>query len=149
MTDNTHTSDLRILALSRHLDTEPDDILESPYDEHTFTYGSKEYKVLTDEEADAAAREYIAETLWAFRPVFLTCYTCGRLTPEDIQGIIGDRCEDANPALRALVDAGRGLDRLVRDAIASDGRGHFLSSYDGEEHEVQVGDTYLYIVRVN
>lgn len=149
MTDNTHTSDLRILALSRHLDTEPDEILEAPYGEHYFIRGSEEYRVLTDDEADDAAREYIEETVWAFRPEFLSGYVCESLAPDDIRGIIGNRCEDANPAILALVEAGEGLDALVRAALASDGRGHFIAHYDGEEHEVQVGDMYFYVVRVN
>lgn len=149
MSNNIHTTDLRILALSRHLDTEPDEILEAPYGEHYFIRGSEEYRVLTDDEADAAVREYIEETLWAFRPEFLADYTCGDLSADDIRGIIGNRCEDVNPAILALVKAGRGLDALVSAAVASDGRGHFIAHYDGEEHEVLVGDTYFYIARVN
>ncbi len=36
-----------------------------------------------------------------------------------------------------------------RDALISDGRGHFISGYDGEEHEVQIDGEWFYIYRVN
>lgn len=51
--------------------------------------------------------------------------------------------EDANDHFNVLV--GNNLDKLIRDAILSDGRGHFLSSYDGAEEEE--GDYFIY--RIN
>jgi len=41
--------------------------------------------------------------------------------------------EDANDIMKALV--GENIDELVNEAVSSAGRGHFLSSYDGEENE--------------
>ena len=53
------------------------------------------------------------------------------------------------------------FDAFVEDAAACDGRGHFLSGYDGIEHEVvylsverdgmsyKTKETYYYIYRVN
>jgi hypothetical protein len=38
---------------------------------------------------------------------------------------------------------------FFKDAILADGRGHFLSSYDGEETEIKVGKTWFYIYRQN
>lgn len=38
---------------------------------------------------------------------------------------------------------------FVDDAISTDGRGHFLSSYDGEEHEETVNGRYYFIYRTN
>ena len=51
-------------------------------------------------------------------------------------------CESANDTILALIDD---LDEFVQDAISSDGRGHFLSSYDGEEVETE----NYYIYRIN
>lgn len=54
--------------------------------------------------------------------------------------------EGANAIIHALIDD---LNDFVDDAIAADGRGHFISSYDGEEHEVTVdGETY-YVYRLS
>ena len=40
-------------------------------------------------------------------------------------------------------------DGFVDDVISSDGRGHSLSSYDGEEHEIVYQDEWYYIYRTN
>jgi hypothetical protein len=40
-------------------------------------------------------------------------------------------------------------DRWKEDALAADGYGHTLSSYDGEEHGVCIDGTYYYVYRVN
>ena len=35
------------------------------------------------------------------------------------------------------------------DIIGADGRGHFLSSYDGNENEITIDDETFYIYRLN
>jgi hypothetical protein len=57
------------------------------------------------------------------------------LTADDIEAMRGDRCESVNDAFLALV--GDNFDRLVEDAIAADGRGHFLNTWDGEEYDLE------------
>lgn len=91
------------------------------------------YAVCTDRQADVACREAIVESLWAFRPEFLVGYVPDGVDAEVIAAIVEKRCEDANPAILRLV--GDRLDDLVRDAVAADGRGHFLSPYDGDERD--------------
>lgn len=54
-------------------------------------------------------------------------------------------CESCNEFIRALIDGTCGIDEFVREAIMSDGRGHFIATYDGEENEQ---DEY-FIYRVN
>jgi hypothetical protein len=49
-------------------------------------------------------------------------------------------CEDANEIVRAMI--GERMDDFVSQAIGADERGHFLSSYDGEEN--QQGEFYIY-----
>ena len=54
----------------------------------------------------------------------------------------GKLCESANELVLALIDD---MDKFVSDAISSDGRGHFLSYYDGEEQEIYIeGTTFFY-----
>jgi hypothetical protein len=107
-----------------------------------------EYQVMTSFEANEACKAYIRENLWAFRIEFLEAHS-DVITSRNAGAIHKMQealCEDANEVVSALV---RDFDALVEDAIASDGRGHFLSSYDGEEHEIAYnGETY-YIYRVN
>ena len=40
-------------------------------------------------------------------------------------------------------------DDFIEDVISSDGRGHTISSYDGEEDEVYYKDETYYIYRMN
>ena len=122
----------------------------SSHDECLIEFESEEWLVLTDEEADERAAEYIADSLWAFRPEFLAAYTSDGIDEDEIRAIVGDRCESANSSILALVKAGRGLDSLTENAIGADGRGHFLSHYDGEEHETEDSDgTTWYLYRTN
>lgn len=96
-----------------------------------------------DEAADEAARSAILESLWAFRSEFLADFipalrnARARAAFEKMQA---ELCEDAGDLVAAMV--GDQLDQLVTAAIGADGRGHFLSPYDGEEREE--GAAYLY-----
>ena len=118
-------------ALAKHLGIDVTDIEVTEYDNATFEVNGEEWLVLDDGEADQQCDEQIKDTLWAFRPEFLQNYTLAGIEAREIRAIIGDRCEDANEAITALVkDA---FPELVEDAVALDGRGHFLSPYDGEE----------------
>jgi hypothetical protein len=105
------------------------------YDEATFG----DWLIVTDDEADDRARENIERDLWAFVPSFLVAYMPEGITEDVLETLAGARCEDATPAFRAMV--GDRFDDLVSDAISSDGRGHFLSSWDGCEHEFEHNGT--------
>lgn len=143
--------DSREEALARHLDIPADDVTEESYGENNYDAGGLgEYLVLTDDEADEAAEENILQSVWAFNAEFLQYYTVEGIDAAEIEAIRGDRCEDANDALTALVKAGEGLDELVQAAIGADGRGHFLSGYDGDEIDIlgPDGETF-YVYRTN
>mgnify|MGYP003480099808 CR=1 FL=1 len=102
------------------------------------------YSVYTDKEADEKAAEYIKESAWAFNASFIIDHS--NLPYEGIEMIqtFQQKCEGANETILALIGD---FDKFVSDAISADGRGHFLSSYDGEENEETVnGETY-YIYR--
>ena len=142
-------TEARIAALIAHLDdgTEADDI--SLHGDNRFEIGQREYLILTDAEATDQANENIAESLWAFRQSFLIGFMpdgCEAMEPL-LSTFAEKEYEGANEAFRALIEAGAGLDRFKVAATEADGRGHFLSSYDGEENEND--DASLFIYRTN
>lgn len=127
--------------------------VENTYNENynTFEVIGNEYKVLTDEEADEETKESILNSLWAFNAYFILEHTefyktaynyeCKKFT-EALQQLQERLCESANSIVKALISD---LDDFVQDAIDSDGRGHFISYYDGKETKYK----NLYIYRTN
>lgn len=104
---------------------------------------SDDYLIYTDEEAMQACKEYILDNLWAFNKSFLDGHSEVISEMDDkVFCAIQELCECANETIKRLIDD---LDYCARDAIACDGRGHFLSSYDGEEIEFEG----YYIYRIN
>lgn len=96
-----------------------------------------EYLVLTELEAQAAVLENIKESVWAFKAEFLA-----KWIPLKVPAIKGlqEGCENCNEAILARI--GSKLEDFVAAAVAADGRGHFLSGYDGEE--VKIGNYFIY-----
>jgi hypothetical protein len=95
-------------------------------------YPTGDYLVLDDESADLNCKGQILESLWAFRPEFLSGITG---LDSAIFEKLSSLCEDANEAVKALVKSTCGIEHLVEQAISADGRGHFLAAYDNEEIE--------------
>jgi hypothetical protein len=100
--------------------------------------------VMTSDEADARADQYVRETVWATNSQWIADFTPDSITAEHIDAMRGDKCESMNEALTALIESGRGMDAFVEATIAADGRERFLSSYDDAEYEE---DDYI-IIRV-
>jgi hypothetical protein len=92
----------------------------------------EEWALFTDEEADKAVKSYIEESLWAFNKSFLADQTG---LPEEVFSTLQQGCESSNDAILSIVEKCGDMDTLVSDAVSSDGRGHFLSPYDGHEKE--------------
>lgn len=92
----------------------------------------EEWILGTDEEADKATFSYIKESLWAFNKTFLADHTG---LPVDVFAALQVDCENSNDAIYTLIEKCGDMNSLVSDAISSDGRGHFLSPYDGHEKE--------------
>ena len=131
-------------ALIKHLGLNLEDdkpIYQEAY--NRFEYGNEEYLVCTDEEADEEAKDYIRQSVWAFNSGFLQCHTD---IDSEILEAVQDKCEGANEMIYNSI---KDFDHFVSDAISSDGRGHFMSSYDGYEHEETINDTTYYIYRTN
>ena len=114
----------------------------------TFEIMGNEYKVLTDTEADEETKKQILDSLWAFNADFILQHTEFYKTSSDredtefvnsLKQLQGDICESANSIVKALIID---IDAFVEDAIDADGRGHFISYYDGEE--IEQDDFYIY-----
>jgi len=108
-------------------------------DEYTHALG-EELRILFDDEADEACQDYILESLWAFNADFIASHVCEeRIDDYDdlLKSIrsIQEQCEGANSAIKAMIND---LGQFIQDAISADGRGHFLSSYDGHEYETAI-----------
>jgi hypothetical protein len=115
-------------------------LVEEPYEGQFEASDGGEYRVLTDSEADVAVRAHILDSVWAFRADFLEAHM--DLDADTIKIIQEAKYEDANgPLLKLINDP----DHFVEDAVMSDGRGHFLASYDSEENEA----SGYFIYRVN
>lgn len=108
------------------------------------TEDGKEYAVaLTEDEANEATAVNIRDMVWAFNTDFIIDHSsvldyddASRTIVNTIQAL----CEDGNDAITRLIDD---MNDFIEDAINADGRGHFLSAYDGEEIELE-GGIYLY-----
>lgn len=140
---------LHVLALCSFLDCQPDDLTTLPHDHYglsVYGFGSSEYAIGADEDANQAAIDYIRDTVWAFNAGFILTECDLPSELEDaIRAFQEEKCESANDALLALVEkcckstsGSEGIEAFADSAIAADGRGHFLSSYDGNENEETV-----------
>ena len=110
---------------------------------HFYIYGGEEWAVLTEEEADDYVAQEIDDMVGFFNPDFLSRIT--GLDLEVFEALSGVDGYKVQLAIKALVEYTCGMDDLVEAAIEADGRGHFISSYDGEE--VDAGGYLLY--RIN
>lgn len=109
--------------------------------EHIFrAYRDEYYLVLTDKEADQQVRIDIEDSLWAFKAEFIIDHSNLPSEAEEMVRFFQEaKSEGANETIKALITD---MDEFVEDAISADGRGHFLSHYDGEEGEA--GGFFIY-----
>lgn len=119
-------------SFSDYMSNEGDEIEETDSD------GEKgKYMILTDSEADEKAGNYIKDSLWAFNASFLAEQT--GLDSEIFEAIAAnDKCEDNNDTIYNTIEKLGNIETFIQDAIRADGRGHFMSSYDGRENEETV-----------
>jgi hypothetical protein len=131
----------KVNALANFLGCEVEEITEG-YAENLYEYGNEEYLVLTEEEAEDRAKTDILDSLWAFNTDFILEHTnidWNDRIEKAMKKMQEELCEDANEIVKAMITD---LDEFVQDAIDTDGRGHFLSRYDGEENEE--GEYFIY-----
>ena len=127
------TEQEKIEALAKHLNCSIDEAVVSMDD----------YLVYTDDEADEAVYNYIDESVCFFRSDFIAAHA---EVDEEVIKKLQELHENSNKAIRSLI---KDFDHFVSDAVCADGRGHFLSSYDGEENEQTINGNDYYIYRSN
>jgi hypothetical protein len=127
------TEQEKIEALAKHLDCSIDEAVVSMDD----------YLVYTDDEADEAVYNYIKESVCFFRSDFISAHT---EVDEEVIKKLQELHENSNEAIKSLI---KDFDHFVNDAVLCDGRAHFLSSYDGEENEINVNGNTYYVYRSN
>ena len=131
-------------ALAEFLDVEENEVQENSWGTYS-TINSDEYLVLTDDEANEKVYEEIENSLWAFNAEFIIEMTGLNSGVKSLRTMQENSCEDCNDFIRAIIDGTCGMECFVESAIESDGRGHFISYYDGEENEN--GEYFIY--RIN
>lgn len=112
--------DPKIQALAKHFEVDASTVTEERGGYFTVESESGEYAVMTEDEADQAWDESLDSYL--------------------------DEC--VLPELPATAQQYFDRDAWKRDA-RHDGRGHCLSSYDGEEHEEKINGEWFFIYRTN
>ena len=136
-------------ALALYLGVDENEIEENTWGAYGIKGDGGEYLVLTDEEADEEAKKEIKESLWAFNAIFIL-NECNMENYNKVEKSLTAMqkacCEDCNDFILALIEGSCGLDKFVDDAIGFDGRGHFISGYDGEEVDAE-GEYYIYRVQ--
>ena len=136
------TEETRIAALAAHLGYDAEAYEATAYGENMFTDGGAECLVLTDEEADEAMAEDVRQSLWAFTPSYLAGWL--EIPEEAVIAIQQQMYEDASPVFEKML--GDEFETFASEAAGTDGRGHFLAGYDGDE--IELGND-LYAYRVN
>ena len=135
-----------ILAIAKEFVCYPKDV-EEGYD-NEYNIDGTDYLVLTGREADDKVEEYVEEILWSFSPHFLSSVTG---VDSSVFEAIRDNgnCESNNEPIQSILDAtNTSMSEVAQEAISWDGRGHFLSQYDGRETEVYADGEYYYCYRV-
>ena len=134
-----------------------DTVEESEYNDSAFTIDGthEEYYVFTEKEADEKAKDEILNELWAFNADFVLRHNANfesldnweyDAALESLRKAQEMNCESLNGLMRCLISD---IDEFVEDAINADGRGHFISRYDGRENEVEYKGTTYYIYRID
>lgn len=126
-------------------------VIEQKWDHYGLTIvetaGGDEYALaLSEAEADAACAEYIRNSAWAFNTDFIIEHSSALDFDEASKVIVNaiqKLCESGNDAMLRLIDD---VDTFIQDAIDADGRGNFLSGYDGRE--LDLGDG-VFLYRIN
>jgi hypothetical protein len=142
---------MKAKVLAKFLECSVGDLEQANHDQNLFEHGMESYLVLSDGEADEYTAQRILDSLWAFNADFILSNSRIEVKPmpdilKALKQMQEKLCENANPLVRALLE---NEEEFIEAAVEADGRGHFLSSYDGEEHEVTHGEEPFYIYRQN
>ena len=144
--------DKRKAVLAKHLSSlSKNNSIEDIYDliektHERYCFEDKTYLVLTDEDAYDICGTYIIDNIWAFNSEFVYNYIKPNIPIKILKNLQLQEYENCNELIFHLIED---FDKFVDDAICVDGRGHFISSYDGKEIEETIGDETYYIYRMD
>jgi hypothetical protein len=140
------------IAAAEILGCDTEEITKEKYDYYgmgVYSAYKEEYAIGTQEEADEAVKKYIRDSLWSFRAEIIIAHSKAGSSQKTIKAISelqAKLCEDANEIIFALIGD---IDVFIEDVVKADGRGAFLSSYDGEEQEIEINGITFYYYRLN
>jgi len=110
-----------------------------------------EWLILNDEGRKIQVRSYIEETVEYFNPTFLSRLT--GISDKIFTVLQEPQVTDTNKTILLLIKGTCGMDKFVEESIHSDGYGHFLSTYNGEEIKFSIMDGWdtinYYAYRIN
>ncbi len=135
-------------AVAKIADVPVEEVVPLEHDKKTgstFKVGDEEYLVCYHLQADRRAYAAIRESVWAFNPDFILRHAKIEATPAVVAALreMQSRlCESANPLVLAMI---KNFHAFAKEAISIDGRGHFISMYDGVSRKID--DHYIY--RIN
>jgi hypothetical protein len=90
----------------------------------------------TESAATEACKRNLEEMYWAFTNTYIKSHLKDEfklLSDSTVTAIlyaIAEECEEGNLFIKAII---KDPDKFIEEAINTDGRGHFLSNYDGKE----------------
>ena len=144
--------DNKMKALMAYLEeTDIDELTEETYDYYglsVYSFGSQEYAIGTEDEVQIAVESNIKDSLFAFNADWIVSHLDVNFPIEGIKAI-QEKYENGNDSLYEIISKLGDWDYFVKDSILADGRGHFLSSYDGNEEEIYYENIWYYIYRIN
>ena len=128
-----------------------DDVVKEKYDIYglcVFSGNGMEYAIGTDEEATDAAKNYIKDSAWSFRPEYIASHTKAGASSGMIRAIraLQNECESCNDDVISLIED---LEEFMDDVINADGHATLLSSYDSEEQERVIAGEMFFAYRLN
>ncbi len=140
------------IAAAQIIECDTDEINKESYDHYgldIFTACGEEYAIGLPEEADEAVKQHIRDSLWTFKAEMILAHSKAGTSKNIIKAIEEMQvklCEDANEIVYCMIED---IDEFVNDVVKADGRGAFLSSYDGEEHEIEINGIMFVAYRLN
>lgn len=140
------------IAAARIMECDTEEVTKEKYDHYgmdVYSAYREEYAVCLPDEADEAVKQYIRDSLWTFKAEMILAHSRAGSSPKTIkalQEMQAKLCEDANEIVYCIIED---IDAFIEDVINADGRGAFLSSYDGEEHEIEINGITFYCYRLN
>lgn len=147
--------EFRVNFNDRHYTDKDIDLIKFAVSEMFCEGDEQEFLICDKGGREIEVRDYIRESLWAFNTRFILdhsnikysnikCYA--NEVVKEFQKMQEVLCESANELVYAMI---KDFDQFVQDAVKSDGYGHFLSPYDGKEHEVIIFGRTFYVYRIN